>query len=286
MAPARGTQGTARPNWPSVERMGTSNMRLLLAQCLGAATAVGQEFHRAYTQWVDGAVCFDLPDSLAAKLDLPGIARRTLGSATFERPSAAQIEQHHFDSGNSALFPFEVPLPPAAAARPWVLLSTQGAQRLHPTRLRGDLVLRTDGRNRPPRRTADPPTVRARACTAAAGKNHSTDPQVAFNPANAAFVIESSPPWESRPLTVDGDGHTVTTSYGGMKYMLAAPPVGQPKGAAGAILLNRPNRRPLALIAWRGDRDDATCLHRFSLHELGAFGQAIDIAWNGYDCDP
>ena len=211
------------------------------------------------------------------------MARRALGSATFERPTAAQIEQHHFDPANQAEFPFEATLPPAVAARPWVLLSTQGVQKLRPTRLQGHLIFRTQGWN-PPRRTTDLPTVRARACTAAAWarKNDSGDLRVAFNPANAAFVMESSRLWESRPLDVYGDSHTVTTSYSGMKYVLGAPQVGQANGAAGAILINRPNRRPLVLVAWRGDE---TCLHRFSLHELGVSGQAIDIATNCYDCD-
>ncbi len=67
-----------------------------------------------------------------------------------------------------------------------------------------------------------------------------------------------------------------------MKYVLGAPQVGQANGAAGAILINRSNRRTLVLVAWRGDE---TCLHRFSLHELGVSGQAIDIATNCYDCD-
>lgn len=249
-------------------------MRFLLALCLSAAAADGEEFLSASTQFDDGAVCFDLPANLASNLDLP---------ANFPEPTAAQIEQHHFDSGGSARLPFEAPLPPAIAARRWLLLSTQGLQRLHPTRLRGHVIFRTKGRN-PPTRTSDPPTVTARACTAAVRKKKSaSDLRVAFNPANAAFAVESSLLWVWQPLKADGVSNTVTVNYSGTTYSLAAPPAGQTNGAARAIRIDRPNQRPLALIAWQGD---ATCVHRFSLHELGASGRAIDVATNCYDCDP
>lgn len=242
--------------------------RLVLLAFVAAMAVSGEEFHRAYTQR-DGAICFDLPAALASSLDLPRIARRALGAATFDKPTAEQLKQHYFEVGRRSVFPFEAALPEAAASRRWLLLSAKGTKPIRPARLRGEVSF--DG-EKPDRGT--PPRVTAQACSLR------KEPEAA-----AAFVIESrGEGWVAQPAAVKVAGSAANLNYRGFAYALPRPDFGS-RSSASAIVIERGALTPLALVDWSAP-NDSYCGRAFSLHELGAAGGAADsISTNGYDCD-
>jgi hypothetical protein len=209
-------------------------------------------------------------------LDWRMLAARSLGARALARPDTAELRRNAFESNEESSLQFEARMPPAVAARGWLLVHERGAEPMPSLVLRGTVTytIRVDSLIT----VVGDPRVSGRGCAyaAAAGRR-------------PAFVLSGVPPsgWTSAEVTAApavllGE-HTVVLD--GRRYTLRRTEISAPKPRR-VILLRPPAARPLLLVTWESDArcERHCCEAAFDLLEV-AEDRLVPLGQSAWGCD-